>query len=160
MVDLAVKLKDNTKLTGSNYLEWKIKILAILQLKNLLKLVNGTKTKEEAERRDQVKPNQYEEALAILVLNCNSTISACFSHKSKEDPKSFWKLLDKYYQPKTVQNQATYLNRIFSTIISANNLKTTLNSISNSCWLLCSIIDDKTTTPSELLDSVIAMWAL
>jgi hypothetical protein len=160
MVDLAVELKDNAKLSGTNYLEWKIKISAILQLKHLLKLVNGTETPEEAEKRDKADPDRYEDALAILVLNCDSKISARFSHESKEDPKAFWKLLDEYYQPKTVQNQATYLNRIFSTIISATNLETTLNTISDNCQLLCSIIDDKTTTPSELLDSVIAMWVL
>ncbi|PLW29473.1 hypothetical protein PCANC_26058 [Puccinia coronata f. sp. avenae] len=160
MVDLAVELKENAKLSGTNYLEWKIKISAILQLKHLLKLVNGPESAEEAEKRDSVDPNCYEDALAILVLNCNSKISARFSHESKEDPKIFWKLLDEYYQPKTVQNQATYLNQIFSTIISSTNLKTTLNSISDNCRLLCSIIDDKTTTPSELLDSVIAMWVL
>ena len=50
LVDLAVKLKDNAKLSGSNYLKWKIKISAILQLKHLLKLVNRTKAKEEAKR--------------------------------------------------------------------------------------------------------------
>ncbi|PLW18034.1 hypothetical protein PCASD_19810 [Puccinia coronata f. sp. avenae] len=156
VVDLAVELKDNAKLSGTNYLEWKIKISAILQLK----LVNGTETPEEAEKRDKADPDQYKDALAILVLNCDSKISACFLHESKEDPKAFWKLLDEYYQPKTVQNQATYLNRIFSTLITSNNLENTLNSISDNCRLLCSIIDDKTTTPSELLDSVIAMWVL
>jgi hypothetical protein len=160
MVDLAVELKENAKLSGTNYLEWKIKISAILQLKHLLKLVNGTESAEEAAKRDSIDPDRYEDALAILVLNCDSKISARFSHESKEDPKIFWKLLDEYYQPKTVQNQATYLNRIFSTIISSTNLETTLNSISDNCRLLCSIIDDKTTTPSELLDSVIAMWVL
>jgi hypothetical protein len=129
MVDLAVELKDNAKLSGSNYLEWKIKISAILQLKHLLKLVNGTKSAEEAEKQDKADPDCYKDALAILVLNCDSKISAHFLHKSKEDPKTFWKLLDEYYQPKTIQNQATYLNRIFSTIISSTNLKTTLKSI-------------------------------
>ena len=133
MVDLAVELKDNAKLSGTNYLEWKIKISAILQLKHLLKLVNGTETPEEAEKRDKADPDQYEDALAILVLNCDSKISARFSHESKEDPKDFWKLLDEYYQPKTVQNQATYLNHIFSTIISSTNLETTLNTISDNC---------------------------
>jgi hypothetical protein len=160
MVDLAVELKDNAKLLGTNYLEWKIKISAILQLKHLLKLINGTETPEEAEKRDKADPDQHEDTLAILVLNCNSKISARFSHESKEDPKAFWKLLDEYYQPKTVQNQATYLNWIFSTLITSNNLEATLNSISDNCRLLCSIIDDKTTTPSKLLDSVIAMWVL
>ena len=58
MVDLAVELKDNAKLSGSNYLEWKIKISAILQLKHLLKLVNGTETADEAERRDKANPDQ------------------------------------------------------------------------------------------------------
>jgi hypothetical protein len=101
MVDLAVELKDNAKLSSTNYLEWKIKISAILQLKHLLKLVNGTKSSKEAERLDKVDPDQYKDALAILVLNCNSKISARFSHESKEDPKTFWKLLDKHYQPKT-----------------------------------------------------------
>ena len=133
MVNLAVELKDNAKLSGSNYLEWKIKISAILQLKHLLKLVNGTKSAEDAKKQDKVDPNCYEDTLTILVLNCDSKISARFSHESKEDPKTFWKLLDKYYQPKTVQNQATYLNRIFSTIISSTNLETTLNSISKNC---------------------------
>ena len=160
MVDLAIELKDNSKLSGSNFLEWKMKISAILQLKHLLKLVNNTETEEEAAKRNLADPDRHEDALAILILNCDSKISARFSHESKGDPKVFWKLLDEYYQPKTVQNQATYLNRIFSTIIASNNLETTLNSISDNCRLLCSIIDDKMTTPSELLDSVIAMWVL
>jgi hypothetical protein len=133
MVNLAVELKDNTKFSGTNYLEWKIKIYAILQLKHLLKLVNATESAEEAKKRDKANPNRYEDALAILVLNCDSKISARFLHESKEDPKTFWKLLDEYYQPKTVQNQATYLNQIFSTIISSTNLETTLNSISDNC---------------------------
>jgi hypothetical protein len=160
MVNLAVELKDNAKLSGTNYWEWKIKISAILQLKHFLKLVNGTKTSEEAKKQDKANPDCYEDALAILFLNCDSKISACFSHEFKEDPKTFLKVLDEYYQPTTVQNQAAYLNQIFSTIISLTNLKTTLNSISNNCPLLCSIIDDKTTTPSKLLDSIIAMWVL
>jgi hypothetical protein len=133
MVNLAVELNNNTKLYGTNYLEWKIKMSAILQLKHLLKLVNGTKSAEEAKKQDKVNPDRYEDALAVLVLNCDSKISARFSHESKEDPKTFWKLLDKYYQPKTVQNQDTYLNQIFSTIISSTNLKTTLNLISDNC---------------------------
>ena len=103
MVDLAVELKDIAKFSGTNYLEWKIKISAILQLKHLLKLVNGTKSAEEAQRQDTLDPDCNKDSLAILVLNCDSKISTCFSHESKEDPKTFWKILDKYYQPKTVQ---------------------------------------------------------
>ena len=56
MVDLAVELKDNAKLLGTNYLEWKVKISAILQLKHLLKLVNGTETLEEAKKRGEMAP--------------------------------------------------------------------------------------------------------
>ena len=57
MFDLAVELKDNAKLSRTNYLEWKIKISAILQLKNLLKLINRTKTPEEATRHDTATPD-------------------------------------------------------------------------------------------------------
>jgi hypothetical protein len=87
MVDIAVELKENAKFSSTNYLEWKIKISAILQLK----LVNGTKSAEEAKRRDKANPYQYKDALAKLILNCDSKISSCFSHKLKEDPKTFWK---------------------------------------------------------------------
>lgn len=160
MVELSIELGEKNKLTGANYLEWKSKVSSILQLKHLLRLVLGKETIEECELEDKRDRNRSDDALAILKINCDTKLAEQFDLESKGNPQIFWKLLKEHFQPKTVQNQATYLNRIFSTNLASHNLEETLNKLAYNTRQLCALIDDNNTKPSILLDSVIAMWSI
>ncbi|KAH9463487.1 hypothetical protein Pst134EA_015570 [Puccinia striiformis f. sp. tritici] len=77
-----------------------------------------------------------------------------------DNPSEFWRLLEEHYQPKSIQNQATYLNRIFTTVLNSNDLEATLATLSYNTQQLCALIDDTKTKPSALLDTIIAMWCI
>ncbi|KAA1095011.1 hypothetical protein PGT21_050223 [Puccinia graminis f. sp. tritici] len=160
MVEFSVDLGEKNKLTGSNYLDWKSKISSILQLKHLLRLVLKKETSEEADLADKLDRNRYDDALAILKINCDTKIADQFDLEANGSPSEFWKLLEEHYQPKTIQNQATYLNRIFTTVLNSSNLEETLTTLSYNTRQLCALIDDSKTKPSSLLDTVIAMWCI
>ncbi|MBW0537240.1 hypothetical protein O181_076955 [Austropuccinia psidii MF-1] len=83
-----------------------------------------------------------------------------FSSEANNNPTILWKSINKYYQPKTIQNQTTYLKRIFSTNLQKNKLEEVLNKLHENTQQLCSLIDDKTVNPSTLPDSVVAMWTI
>ncbi|KAI7948147.1 hypothetical protein MJO28_010055 [Puccinia striiformis f. sp. tritici] len=160
MVEFSVDLGEKIKLTGANYLDWKSKISSILQLKHLLRLVLKKETTEEAALADKLDRNRYDDALAILKINCDTKIADQFDLEAEGSPSEFWKLLEDHYQPKTIQNQATYLNRIFTTVLNSNELESTLATLSYNTRQLCALINDAETKPSALLDTVIAMWCI
>ncbi|KAH9454601.1 hypothetical protein Pst134EB_014672 [Puccinia striiformis f. sp. tritici] len=160
MVEFSVDLGEKNKLTGANYLDWKSKISSILQLKHLLRLVLKKETTEEAALADKLDRNRYDDALAILKINCDTKIADQFDLEAEGSPSEFWKLLEDHYQPKTIQNQATYLNRIFTTVLNSNELESTLATLSYNTRQLCALINDAETKPSALLDTVIAMWCI
>ncbi|KAH9464516.1 hypothetical protein Pst134EB_033278 [Puccinia striiformis f. sp. tritici] len=160
MVEFSVDLGEKNKLTGANYLDWKSKISSILQLKHLLRLVLKKETSEEASLADKLDRNRYDDALAILKINCDTKIADQFDLEAEGNPSEFWRLLEEHYQPKSIQNQATYLNRIFTTVLNSNDLEATLATLSYNTRQLCALIDDNKTKPSSLLDTVIAMWCI
>jgi hypothetical protein len=160
MVEFSVDLGKKNKLTGSNYLDWKSKISSILQLKHLLRLVLKKASNKEAAIANKLDRNRYDNALAILKINCDTKIADQFDLKANGDPSEFWQVLEDHYQPKTIQNQATYLNRIFTTVLNSNNLEATLATLSYNTQQLCALIDDSKTKPLSLLDTVITMWCI
>ncbi|MBW0479363.1 hypothetical protein O181_019078 [Austropuccinia psidii MF-1] len=122
-------------------------------------MVMGTEDAEIAAKRNKIDPDRKELAFEIICLNCDVKIAAQFSAEANDDPMLLWKSIDKFYQPKTVQNQTTYLSRIFSTFLPKTKLEEALNKLLENTRTLCSLIDDKV-TPSSLLDSVVAMWTI
>ncbi|MBW0505366.1 hypothetical protein O181_045081 [Austropuccinia psidii MF-1] len=77
---------------------------AILSLKGCLALVRGTETPSIATYRNKMDPNRRERAFAILRLNCDVKVASKFLLDTNKDPKAFWKSVDAFYQPKTIQN--------------------------------------------------------
>jgi hypothetical protein len=96
--------------------------------------------------------------MAILTLNCDVKIVSQFSDEADDGPCKLWELLENFYQPKTIQNQSTFLNQIFTTVLMSDKLEANLTTLYKNSRILCSLIDDKKTKPSTLLDSVIATW--
>ncbi|KAI7952617.1 hypothetical protein MJO29_008248 [Puccinia striiformis f. sp. tritici] len=160
MVECSVDLGEKNKLTGANYLDWKSKISSILQLKHLLRRVLKKEAANEAVLADKLDRNQYNDALTILKINCDTKIADQFDMEAEGSPSEFWRLLEEHYQPKSIQNQATYLNRIFTTVLNSNDLEATLATLSYNTQQLCALIDDTKTKPSALLDTIIAMWCI
>ncbi|PLW34234.1 hypothetical protein PCANC_19488 [Puccinia coronata f. sp. avenae] len=160
MVELTVELPAKEKLNGTNFLDWKVRMKCILQLKQLYLLVTKEEKEDTSLELDKKDPFRRSDAMAILTLNCDVKIVSQFSDKANDDPCKFWELLEGFYQPKTIQNQSTYLNRIFTTIFSSDKLEANLTTLYENSRVLCSLINDKKTKPSTLLDLVIATWAI
>ncbi|MBW0505992.1 hypothetical protein O181_045707 [Austropuccinia psidii MF-1] len=160
MVEYSIELAEKYKLSGSNFIDWKVRMKSILTFKKLYALATGTESTETAEERDKLDPERLDLALKIICINCDVKIAAQFSSEANNDPTILWSSINKHYQPKTIQNQTTYLKRIFSTFLQKNKLKEALNKLLENTRRLCSLIDDKTVKPSVLLDSVVAMWVI
>ncbi|MBW0492601.1 hypothetical protein O181_032316 [Austropuccinia psidii MF-1] len=160
MSDSNIELSEKYKFNGPNFLDWKERMEAILSLKGCLALVRGTETPSVASGQDKIDPERRERVFAILRLNCDVKIASKFVLDTNEDPKAFWQAVDAFYQPKTIQNQAQYLSRIFSTPLTAIRLEENLNSLVENKRNFCNIIDDKQITPSSMVESVVAMWAI
>ncbi|MBW0497553.1 hypothetical protein O181_037268 [Austropuccinia psidii MF-1] len=160
MVEYSIELAEKYKLSGNNFLDWKVRMKSILTFKKLYALATGTENAEIASERDKLDPERRDLAFEIICINCNVKIAAQFSAEANNDPMVLWTSIDKYYQPKTIQNQTTYLKRIFSTHLQKHKLEETLNKLHENTRQLCSLIDDKTVKPSILLDSVVAMWTI
>ncbi|MBW0515701.1 hypothetical protein O181_055416 [Austropuccinia psidii MF-1] len=65
-----------------------------------------------------------------------------------------------YFQPKTIQNQTSYLNKIFSTQFSDDQIKEVMSSILENTQKLRSLFSGLTIPPEDLIKSVIAMWVI
>jgi hypothetical protein len=132
----------------------------ILQLKLLYLLVTREEQDTASLELDKKDPFWQSNTMAILTLNCDVKIVSQFADEANNNPCKFWELLKSFYQPKTIQNQSTFLNQIFTTVLSSNKLEANLTTLYKNSRILCSLIDDKKTKPSTLLDSVIATWAI
>ncbi|MBW0482675.1 hypothetical protein O181_022390 [Austropuccinia psidii MF-1] len=157
MGNFSLELTEKYKFTGSNFLDWRVRMKSILHMKKLYSLVMGTEDAEITAKRNKIDPDQKELAFKIICLNYNVKIAAQFSAEANDDPMLLWKSIDKFYQPKTVQNQTTYLSRIFSTFLPKAKLEEALNKLLENTRTLCSLIDDNNVTPSSLLDSFLAI---
>ncbi|MBW0473198.1 hypothetical protein O181_012913 [Austropuccinia psidii MF-1] len=160
MVEYSIEQAEKYKLSGSNFLNWKVRMKSILNFKRLYALATGTESVKIAADRDKLDPERRDLAFEIICINCDIKIAAQFLSEANNDPTVLWTSIDKYYQPKTIQNQATYLKRIFSAHLQKNRLEEALNKLHGNTRQLCSLIDDKTVKPSTLLDSVVAMWTI
>ncbi|MBW0480190.1 hypothetical protein O181_019905 [Austropuccinia psidii MF-1] len=160
MVEYRIELAEKYKLAGSNFIDWKDRMKSIFTFKKLYALATGTKSIEMAAERDKLDPEQQDLAFEIICINCDVKIAAQFSSEANNDPTILWSTIDRYYQPKTIQNQIMYLKLIFSTLIQKNKLEEELNKLLENKRQLWSLIDDKTVKPSVLLYSLVAMWVI
>ena len=160
MVELTVELPAKVKLNGTNFLDWKVCMKSILQLKRLYLLVTRDEQEAASLNLDKKDLFRQSDAMAILTLNCDVKIVSQFADEANNDPCKFWELLESFYQPKTIQNQLTFLNCIFTTVLSSNKLEANLTTLYKNSRILCSLINNKKTKPSTLLGSVIATWAI
>ncbi|MBW0487708.1 hypothetical protein O181_027423 [Austropuccinia psidii MF-1] len=71
-----------------------------------------------------------------------------------------WKRIDKFYQPKTIQNQIAYSSRISYNFLHKEKLEEALNELSENTGTLCRLIKDNIVTPSSLLDLAVAMCTI
>ncbi|MBW0473116.1 hypothetical protein O181_012831 [Austropuccinia psidii MF-1] len=133
---------------------------SILLIQGYYDMVAGVETTERREELEKLDTDCKGIAYAIISLNCNVKIASQFDHKCDLDPALLWHSLEMFYLPKTIQNQATYLNRIFSTSLSEKNFNKNLERIQELTQNLCTLIDDKSVEPSVLLDSVVALWVI
>ncbi|MBW0566878.1 hypothetical protein O181_106593 [Austropuccinia psidii MF-1] len=85
MGDFSLELTEKYKLTGSNFLDWRVRMKSILCMKKLYSLVMGTEDTEIAAKRNKIDPNQKELAFKIICLNCNVKISAQFSAEANDN---------------------------------------------------------------------------
>ncbi|MBW0514000.1 hypothetical protein O181_053715 [Austropuccinia psidii MF-1] len=144
----------------SNFLDCKLRIKSILTFKKLSALGTGTESNSTATERDKLDPEQRELELEIICINCDVKIASQFSAEANNDPTTLWSSIDKYYQPKTIQNQTTYLRHIFPAHLHKKKLEKTSNKLHKNTQQLCSVIENKTVKPSVLLDSVVTMWEI
>ncbi|MBW0481538.1 hypothetical protein O181_021253 [Austropuccinia psidii MF-1] len=129
MVEYSIELAEKYKLAGNNFIDWKVRMKSILTFKKLYALATGTESIEMAAGRDKLDPERQELAFKIICINCDVKIAAQFSSEANNDPTILWSSIDRYYQPKTIQNQTTYLKQIFSTFLQKNKLEEALNKL-------------------------------
>ncbi|MBW0540882.1 hypothetical protein O181_080597 [Austropuccinia psidii MF-1] len=129
MVEYSIELAEKYKLSGSNFLDWKVRMKSILTFKRLYALATGTESIEIAADRDKLDPERRDLAFEIICTNCDLKIAAQFSSEANNNPTILWTNIDKYYQPKTIQIQTTYLKGIFPTHLPKNRLEEVLNKL-------------------------------
>ncbi|MBW0497486.1 hypothetical protein O181_037201 [Austropuccinia psidii MF-1] len=151
------ELSDKYKLTSSNYIDWKQQMRSLLLIRGYYDMVTGQKSPDKCSEQEKIDPNRKCIAYAIISLNCDIKIASQFDNKCNLNSTILWTCLEEFYLPKTVQNQATYLSRIFSTLLSEGNLAQGIDKIQELTCNLCSLIDDQAVKPSILLDSVVSL---
>lgn len=122
--------------------------------------MNGKETIDQNEKRNSLNENQEMHALALMKINCEPRIGVRFADEANDSTSRFWKLIHEHYKPKTVQNQTSVLNRIFTTHLSSGTLIKNLEGIQENARLLGNLIEGSVVTPLELLDTVISMWII
>ncbi|MBW0468574.1 hypothetical protein O181_008289 [Austropuccinia psidii MF-1] len=130
---------------------------SLLLIRGYYDMVTGNKSPDKCAELEKTDPNRKRIAYAIISLNCDVKIASQFNNKCNTNPTILWTCLEEFYLPKTVQNQATYLSRIFSTPLSKGNLAQGIEKIQEITRNLCSLIDYQAVKPSILLDSVVAL---
>ncbi|MBW0479872.1 hypothetical protein O181_019587 [Austropuccinia psidii MF-1] len=115
---------------------------SILTFKNYLGLVTDTETEEERLENDKIEPRHKQQAMALLRISCVVCIA------------------QEYFQPKTIQNQTSYLDKIFSTQFADDQIKEVMLSILENTQQLRSLFSGLTIPPEDLINSVIAMWVI
>ncbi|MBW0491244.1 hypothetical protein O181_030959 [Austropuccinia psidii MF-1] len=134
MVEYSIELAEKYKLSGSNFLNWKVRMKFILTFKRLYALATGTESIKIAADRDKLDPERRDLAFEIICINCDVKIAAQFSSEANNNPTILWTSIDK--------------------------LEEVLNKLHENTKQLCSLIDNKKVKPLTLLDSVVAMWTI
>ncbi|MBW0581001.1 hypothetical protein O181_120716 [Austropuccinia psidii MF-1] len=134
MVEYSILLAEKYKLSGSNFLNGKVRMKSILTFKRLYALATGTESVKIAADRDKLHPERRDLAFEIICINCNVKIAAQFSSEANNNPTVLWTSIDK--------------------------LEEALNKLHENTQQLCSLINDKTVKPSTLLDSIVAIWTI
>ncbi|MBW0466023.1 hypothetical protein O181_005738 [Austropuccinia psidii MF-1] len=158
MGEFSLEIDKEEKLNDINYLEWVSRMESILTLKNYLGLVTETKTEEEPLVSNKIEPRRRQRAVALLRINCIVRMGNEFYSESKKDPVKFWRLAQEYFQPITIQNQTSCLDKIFSTQFADNQIKEVMSSILENTQQLRSLFSGLTIPPEDLIDSVIAIF--
>ncbi|MBW0465494.1 hypothetical protein O181_005209 [Austropuccinia psidii MF-1] len=122
--DFNPELSDKYKLTGSNDINWKQQMQSLLLIRGYYNMVTEQESLDKCVELEETDPNRKRIAYAIISLNCDVKIAPQFNNKCNLNPTILWTCLEEFYLPKTLQNQATYLRRIFSTSLSEGNLGT------------------------------------
>ncbi|MBW0472358.1 hypothetical protein O181_012073 [Austropuccinia psidii MF-1] len=86
MVEYSIELAEKDKLSGNNFLDWKVRMKSILTFKNLYALATGTENAEMASERDKLDPKCRDLAFEIICINCDFKIAAQFSAEANNDP--------------------------------------------------------------------------
>ncbi|MBW0541300.1 hypothetical protein O181_081015 [Austropuccinia psidii MF-1] len=136
MGEFSLELDKEEKLNVINYLEWVSRMESILTLKKYLGLVTDTKTEEERLENNKIEPRHKQQAVALL----------CIAQE--------------YFHPKNIQNQTSYLDKIFSTQFADDQIKEVMSSIPENTQQLHSLFSGLTIPPEDLISSVIAMWVI
>ncbi|MBW0568885.1 hypothetical protein O181_108600 [Austropuccinia psidii MF-1] len=123
-------------------------------------MVTGQESLDQCAELEKTDPDRKSISYAIISLNCDVKIASQFNNKCNLNPTILWTCLEEFCLPKTIQNQATYLSRIFSTPLSKGNLGQGIEKIQELTRNLCSLIDDQAIKTSILLDSVVALWVI
>ncbi|MBW0496517.1 hypothetical protein O181_036232 [Austropuccinia psidii MF-1] len=152
MGEFTIELNKNDKLNDTNYLHWVSRMEGILTLKSYYGLVTNTKTPEEKIENDKLELQRRHKAAALLKINCIVRLRNKFYSDSKKDPAVFWKLTQKFYQPKSIQKQTLYLNKIFSTHLIDKNIKEALSFILENTLNLQTLFSVLTISPESLID--------
>ncbi|MBW0535657.1 hypothetical protein O181_075372 [Austropuccinia psidii MF-1] len=129
---------------------------SLLLIRGHYDMVTGKESPDKCAEQEKIDPKRKRIAYAIMSLNCNVKIASQFDNKCNLNPTILWTCLEEFYLPKTIQNQATYLSRIFSTPLSEGKLTQGIEKIQELTCNLCIPIDDQAIKTSILLDYVVA----
>ncbi|MBW0549951.1 hypothetical protein O181_089666 [Austropuccinia psidii MF-1] len=159
MGDFSLELTEKYKLSGSNFLDWRFRMKSILCMKKLYSLVMGTEDTDIYSKRNKIDPDRKEITFEIIFIDSIAKLAVQFSAEANDNPMLLWKSIDKFYEPKTVQNQIMYPSRIFSSFLPKAKLEKALKNLENT-QTLCIPLDNNSITSSIPLDSVVAMWKI
>ncbi|MBW0497575.1 hypothetical protein O181_037290 [Austropuccinia psidii MF-1] len=95
MVKYSIELAEKYKLSGSNFMHWKVRMKSILTFKKLDTLATGTESTKTAAKRDKIDLEQQDLEFEIICINCDVKIAAQFSSEANNDPTFLWKSIDK-----------------------------------------------------------------
>ncbi|MBW0486745.1 hypothetical protein O181_026460 [Austropuccinia psidii MF-1] len=129
MGEFTLELNESDKLNDSDYLDWVSLMESILTLKHYYGLVTNSEAPKETANNDKLEPRIRQRAAALLKINCIVRLGNKFYIYSKKDPAEFWRLKQEFFQPKTIQNQTTYLNKIFSTQLNDEHIWESMSTI-------------------------------
>ncbi|MBW0490651.1 hypothetical protein O181_030366 [Austropuccinia psidii MF-1] len=107
--------------------------------------------------RDKIDPYKSIKDFHLLQISFNVKKQGKFTEESNQDPSKLWKAIKAFYQPRNLQKQKDFLNKVFSTSFSETKVSSSYNYLIENTQNLCNLIRKSKTGPPELIDSVIAI---